>query len=219
MTEIVDYDSLKTAVAEWMHRSNLTGMASTFIQLAEAKLNRVLPPVEQDNTALVATVGSRRIDVSSLNVIQATGLWNTYYDGDDILIPKKADGSFRYNDTSQAPSVFAMDENNDYIDLDSPADIAYTFRFRYKGRFALSDSVTTNQLLTDHPDVYLAAVVIWGNLYTRNTQRVQTLKFLLDEHIAETRHYMAMQDRQSSASVDSGLLSIGGRGGYNINYD
>ena len=57
---ITTYTELKSAIADYMARSDLTGNVEDFIALAEARLNRLLKMVETDAT-LTGTAASRRI--------------------------------------------------------------------------------------------------------------------------------------------------------------
>ena len=208
---------LKTAIATWMHRSNLSGQADDFITLAEAQLNRRLNMIEIDQD-LTGTIGSRRIDITSYNVKAVTSVWLTYYDGADERIPVRPDGTFAYTDQNSTPRMVATDGNNDYLDFNCPLDVAYTFRMRYRGRFSLDDDSDTNQLLTDHPDIYLVACLVWGNIYTRNDKRLMLMSQALQNFILQAKQYNGLRFRSKSI-VDPGLVAISGGRGYNINSD
>ena len=156
---LATYSDLQTYVTELMAREDLLGNAADWITLAEARLNREIPAVETDVT-LTGVASSRRIDVSSYSVVSPLALFLIDTDGDEIEMVRKADGTFPYTDTSDQPRFWAMDGSN--IDFDCPLDTAYTFRFRIRQRYALSDLVPTNWLLTNHPDIYIAATLIWG---------------------------------------------------------
>ena len=39
MAKITDYDTLQSAIADWLNRADLTSQIQTFIQLAEGDLN------------------------------------------------------------------------------------------------------------------------------------------------------------------------------------
>lgn len=200
------YSELKTAVLDWMVRTSQTGKVADWITLAEARLNRELGPVETDTT-LTGTVNSRRIDISALSIVQPIALFLAETGSDEVRINPATDGTFEYLTTSGRPSKWAKD--GDYIDFDRPLDSAYPFRFRYRQRFALSDSATTNWLLTNHPDVYLAAAIVWGNGYNKNLSEAATWKQLLDETIPSIRHTIA-QSKRAVLTVDPGLTSRGG---------
>jgi hypothetical protein len=197
---ISNYSELQSEVADFMARSDISTKATTCIQLAEAKLNRELNPVETD-TELTGTVDSRRIDISALALVAPIALF-IEIDGDELQLTPKADGTFPYDDTSGEPKFYALDGTN--IDFDRPLDQAYTFRFRYRQRFALSDAAPTNWLLVNHPDVYLAASILWGSIYVKSMPEGQVWKSILDEGLPEVRSIIA-QSKRAVATYDAGL--------------
>lgn len=199
---ISTYAELKTAIANWMARSDLTGEVADFITLGEAALNRELPAVETDGT-LTGVVDSRRIDISALSLVAPIALY-IVISGDEELVTPKTDGTFAYLEASGRPTFWGLDGN--YIDFDCPVDQAYSFRFRYRQRFALSDSATTNWLLTYHPDVYLAACLVWSGLFVRSSEVGSTFAEVLQAGIPQVRNIIA-QRKRALATVDPALYA------------
>ncbi|MCP4410086.1 MAG: hypothetical protein GY807_20545 [Gammaproteobacteria bacterium] len=197
---ISNYGELQSAITDWLARSELSGKATELITLAEAKLKRNLEVVETDTT-LTGTVNSRRIDISALSLIEPIALFISS-DGDEQEVDLKADGTFPYLEHTGEPGYYAIDGTN--IDFDRPLDEAYSFRFRYRGRFALSDAAPTNDLLTNHPDVYLSACLVWGGLYIRDAGVISTQKALLEEFIKEAKSEIA-QKKRGVQTVDPAL--------------
>lgn len=195
---ITDYAGLKTAVSNWMARSDVSGDAADFITLAEAALNRELDPVETDTT-LTGVANSRRIDIASTSCVEPIALFLAEAGCDEIEITPKVDGTFPYLDSSGKPRYWAVDGTN--IDFDRPLDAAYPFRFRLKQRFALSDAATTNWLLTNHPDVYLAASLVWGGLFTQNDPAASRWMTVLSSGIPSVAHTIS-QSKRALATVD-----------------
>lgn len=199
---LANYSDLQTAVGNWMARADMAGDAPDFITLGEAGLNREVPAVETDVT-LTGTEDSRRIDISAHSVVVALNLYLIDGDtGDEIELVRKQDGTFPYKADSDQPSYWAIDGTN--IDFDCPLDEAYTFRFRIRQRYALSDSATTNWLLTNHPDVYLAAVLVWGGVFVRDGELASTFKQVLDIGIPSVKSIISQQNRGTLA-VDPAL--------------
>lgn len=210
------YSELQSAIKTYIGDSSLSdATVQTYIQLAEAQLNRRLKSVRAD-ASLTGTADSANIDVSSYKVIRPQALWLTTYDVDERLL-YKADGTFAYEDNSAHPTIWTLDSDNDTINFNCPLDQAHTFRLRYVGRFALSESATTNQLLTDHPDVYLAACLVWGGIRNQDTEFVAGQRTLLEGFISEASNYLAQVDR-GQLTVDPALVGLG-RGSYNIESD
>ena len=201
---ISTYAELKTAIANWMARSDLTGDVADFITLGEAALNRELPAVETDGT-LTGVVDSRRIDISALSLVAPIALY-IVISGDEELVTPRTDGTFAYAGTSGRPTYWGIDGN--YIDFDCPLDQAYTFRLRYRQRFALSDSATTNWLLTNHPDVYLAACLVWGGLFVRSSEIGATFAEVLRTGIPQVKNIIA-QKKRAVLTVDPALQMPG----------
>jgi hypothetical protein len=169
---ISTFTDLKTAVQRITSRYDLTADMDNVVQLAEARLNRALGPVEQDNT-IAATIGQRTINVSTLKVVRPVELYRT--DGtEEVEVVAQGAGSFPFTTDRGAPRIWSF--SADTITFDRPADIAYSFRFRAVARFALSASATTNWLLTNHPDVYVSACIAWTDLYSEAIPEFQIHK-------------------------------------------
>lgn len=203
---ISTYSELKTAVQDWMDRTDISGNVADFISLAEATFNRELKMVETDVT-LTGTIGSRAIDISSYDIIEPDALWLVDPNQtQEVKLVEQPDGHFPYYSANGYPTIWAID--GDYINFDSPLDTAYTFRFRYVGKFALSDSATTNKLLTDHPDIYLCGSIVWGSMFVEDDARIQKFAGMLTGFMSQAKHKIA-QSRRGTVQMDP-ALSIGG---------
>jgi hypothetical protein len=209
---IANKADLQTKAASWLRRSgNATFVAEVpdFITIAEGKLNRELGPVLTDTT-LTGTAASRVIDISALSVVRPVALFLAETGSDEREVQFKADGTFPYLTTSGRPSFVAIDGTN--LNFDCPLSAAYPFRFRHQERFSLSISSSTNWLLTNHPDVYLAAVLMWGAGYLESWENGAVWKSTLDEGIRSVKSEIA-QKKRSVLTVDPGLRS---RGHYSL---
>lgn len=122
---------------------------------------------------------------------------------DEVLLTPKTDGTFPYLDQSGKPRYWAIDGDN--IDFDRKLDQAYPFRFRIKQRFALSDAATTNWLLTNHPDVYLAAVLVWGGFFIQDDAAASRWATVLGQGLKSVSSAIA-QRKRALATVDPMLL-------------
>lgn len=211
---ITTYSELQTAITTWMDRPDFTtAQVKEMIALAEARFNRLLKTVETE-AMLTGTSGSRTISISALSMVEPIALKVTDDDGDEREITPKPYGTINYLDESGDPSFYEISGTN--IKFDVKLDSAYSFRFIYKGRFALSDSATTNNLLTDHPDIYLAGSIVWGGLFTENDPQTAKFKAILEEGLPEVQRLYAQQDR-TVLTPDPMFGSLGRSvyGGYN----
>lgn len=210
---ISNYSELKTAISDWMARNDVSGVAADFITLGEAKLNRLLGPV--GTTALLTgVIGSKTIDISSLSISEAQNLYITDGNAEWFMTPRTL-GTYTMNSTSGRPSIWAIEGTT--ITMDRLLDQAYSFRFVYEGRFALSDAAPTNTVLTENPDVYMAASIVWGSVYTKDLSGGAMWKQLLDEFLTETANAQSRMKR-SQLTVDRAVGMIG-RGRYSGSSD
>lgn len=189
---ITTYDELKVAITSFPERDDLSeDELEMMISLAEARLNRLLNMVETE-ADLTGTAESRLISISALKVIEPISLKMIQTSGDEKEIILSPYGSMNLIDDVGEPTYYEISGTN--IRFDRELDDDYEFRFVYSGRFALSDAAPTNKLLTENPDIYLAASIVWGGIYTQDETSV-ALKGLLDEFIAETRKQLAQFKR------------------------
>lgn len=203
---ISTYSELKQAIQDWMDRSDISGNTADMITLAEASLNRLLKTVETDVT-LTGTINSRSISISTYKVTYPIALFiNDPTRYTEIELVQRVDGSFPYASIAGYPSNWAIDGTN--IDFNCLLDQAYTFRFRYVGRFALSDAAPTNELLTNHPDIYLSACIVWGGLYVADDAVIARYAGPLTEFVRE-RKRLEEENRRGKLTVDPALAIIG----------
>lgn len=199
---LANYTDLQAAALDWMKRAGQTGQTADWVALAEARLNRELGAVETDMT-LTGVASSRRIDISAVAMVQPIALFLAETGRDEVFINPKSDGTFPYLTTSGRPTAWAIDGTN--IDFDRPLDAAYPFRLRYRQKFNLA-TASTNWLLTNHPDIYLAAVLMWGAGYNYDWNNGSVWKQTLDEGIPSVRNQIA-QKKRAVLTVDPGLTS------------
>lgn len=202
---------LKTKAASWLRRSgNAAYVAEVddFISLAEAKLNRELGPVETD-AALVAVPASNAVSISALSVVEPLALFLTQPGGSaETPLQMQAPASIAVSDATGQPSVWAMNGTASLI-FDCPCDIAYGLRFHYRERFALAADGDINWLLTNHPDIYLAATLMWGAGYLESWENGAVWKGLLGEGLAEVKRELGARKR-GSLRADDGMIVMGG---------
>lgn len=209
---ITNYTELKAAVSDWMARSDISGNVADFISLAEARLNRLLGPVGTTAT-LTGVVGAHTLSIASLSVQEPQNLYVTEGETEYFMVPR-ALGTYSTTTIEGRPTMWAVEA--DTITMERPLISAYSFRFVYLGRFALSDAAPINEFLTNHPDLYLAASIVWGCAYVKD-QSGTVWKQMLDEFTAEVAHDNARKKR-SQLTVDPGLGTIG-RYRYNSTVD
>lgn len=202
-----NYDYLQAVMARFSYRTDLTTTIPEFIALGEAGLNRELDAIETD-AELDGESGSRELDLSSISVVTPLKLFILDSSGNETELTEKTDGDFPYSTTSGAPRLWAFDD--DHIDFDCLLDSDYTFRLRFIERFSLSDRAPTNWLLTNHPDVYLAACMVWGCAFMKafsgdGGDTVQNYQTVLDNMLPKLKRQLR-RNRTGLMSIDPALL-------------
>lgn len=75
-------------------------------------------------------------------------------------------------------------------------------------RFALTDEAPTNWLLTNYPDVYLAAVLVWGNFFMKESPEAQQWTSVLSDGINDVQWIDARETSKETLDVDEALLPV-----------
>jgi len=170
---ISTYATLQTAVKNWLDRSTteITSRAPEFIALAEAKMNRALR-VRQMESKTSGTMSSSSLALPS-DWVAFKSIWyetsNTRYELTNIT-PQEA---MRFDDGStDYPTGYYIAGSTVYFSPDSNGD--YTVGYIYYQQIpALTDSNTTNWLLTAHPDAYLYGALLEAAPYLKDYPEIQ----------------------------------------------
>lgn len=203
---LANYTDLQASALDWMTRAGQSGKAPDWITLAEAKLNRELSPLEAD-APFTGVPGSASLALTGLSIAKVISLWVTPVSGgDEVQVQMQSPGTLRELLTSGFPRQWCMDGQN-ALRFDRPCDQAYTFRFHYVERLNLA-TTDTNWLLTENPDVYLAATLMWGAGYNEDWNNGAAWRTVLDEAIPSIRSNIA-QSRRGMLRVDPALTSVG----------
>lgn len=156
MTTPTTFATLKTALNEWAHRDDTTytDMRESFIAFAEARMydELILRDMESDES-LTLTTSVNYVALPS-GFISPIAFW-LIVDGQRIPLDMVLPQQLPYWTENSQPRVWAIDGSN--IRFDCPASEGYSAKLRMLKKSSLSDSTTTNALLTKRPDVYLAA--------------------------------------------------------------
>jgi hypothetical protein len=174
---LATYSELRAAIARVLQRSDLVAAIPDLIALAESQMSQRLDARLQDTVSTLSTVsGTETValpgDVLSIRSLTVTS--STPVIALDYVTPEKLRIDFAYK-TSGTPVVYALAGANVYL---APIpDAAYTLTIVYQARVpSLSDSVTTNYVLTHYPDVYLYGALANAGPYIEDNARVSQWK-------------------------------------------
>ena len=173
---IATYSELKTAIANWCNRDDLTAVIPDFVRLAEVRIKSLVKVRgDESEVSLTCKAGSEYLDLP-LDFKSPVALWMA--DSREKL-PQLMPQSMPFDSNAGRPAFWIID--GDRIKFNCPADQDYTVALRYTQAFELSDSNYCNAILTAYPDVYL-----FGSL-------VEAASYLADER------GMAWEQRLQSA--------------------
>lgn len=173
---IDSYANLKQAVERFTHRTDLADVLDNFIELAENDLDKRL---RLRNNELRATATMSTTDrflalpdgflkMRRLSLINGSLNYEIKYESPEAMQLQNAAGRPRsYTVTSQ-------------LEFDRVADSAYTLEMSYYRRITpLSTSNTSNDVLTDYPDLYLYGCLIHYAVWAADAEALQiyTSKF------------------------------------------
>jgi hypothetical protein len=155
---ITTYGELKTAVENWLARTDQSGRTPEFIALAEAEINRRLNIREMISRATASTTageGYIALPTSSANFLRLIRL--QYASSGELIMLTFLPAhqlAFEYPDATTGKPV-AYSVVGSEIQLRPVPNAAYTLEATYMNRVsALSDS-NTPVLFTNNPDLYL----------------------------------------------------------------
>ena len=190
------YSELLTNIGTWLNRSDLATYAPSFIQLAEAKMNRVLRTSDQyTRSQLVSsdnylTMPSDFLEFKVLRVISPV-------ERDLIEIP--AHQIDEANETNYIASLsdkharYYVYKGANVRILPAPAE-SQTYEMNYYAKIpALSASNTSNWLLSAHPDAYLYNAMVAATPFLGEDERLPVWGQIANEAIGQIQ---AADDRR-----------------------
>ncbi len=182
MTLITDYTTLQAGVTEWLARDQDTTLIAripTFIQFAEAKLNRELfvRQMEQRSTTATDITASEPefislpTDFQSMRRVRITSVTGKPHLDFKSGVQIDEYRTSRGNATGQ-PGFFTVFGSE--MELAPTPDANYTLEMIYRKNIPALSSNSTNWLLTLAPDVYLYGSLLESAPYIKEDSRIQT---------------------------------------------
>lgn len=165
------FAELKSAVADFLDRQDLTAVIPTFIALSEADMNRKLRTIAQETRATITVDGqyeslpadwletiSIRIDGADTRLVLAS-------------LAEIADKRARSDDQAGKPTHYAHVAGG--LELYPTPDDSYTAEIIYHAKItALTTDGSANWVLTNHPDAYLYGALMHSAPYLKDDPRI-----------------------------------------------
>lgn len=178
------YSDLKTTIASYLARSDLTAMIPTFIQLAELRLRREIRTRQMLVVATASTTGGD----------STVGLPTDFLEMRDIHVntnpittlsyaaPNAFYNSYRATESGK-PTEYTVLATE--LQLSPVPDSTYTLQMLYYAQpYFMSDSNPSNVFLVNFPDALLYAALGEAEPYLMNDARLQTWATLYDRAIS-----------------------------------
>ena len=153
------YSALKASIANWLNRTDLTDEIVDFISLTEADFNsklRIRKMISETTITIDAEtedLPTGFLQIRDFFIVSGSTKLPLRY-----MTPSQMD-SIKGTSTTGTPEVYTI--LGDKLRFAPKPDSTYTATLNFYKKFdALSDSNTSNFILTDHPSIYL-----YGALY------------------------------------------------------
>lgn len=195
-TPITSHASLKTAVADWLNRGDLTDVIDQFILNAEARFRRdKRVRTVRSGTVTISSASHGILDSGDWNLtdfgkIKSLALTGTTYWGPlnktslaEIQTKRGLNAG-----TTSVPEFYAIEEeDSDFtIHFAPEPDASYTARIEYTATIpALSTG--SNWLVAKHPDIYLYGALCESAPYLKDDARLPVWEAKL-ESLLEALH-------------------------------
>ena len=165
------YDNLLTQVIEWSHRDDLGPKMPDFIQLAENAM--------YSNGIEVLTVRSMEIVSTAVTAGEYLALPDDFESARSVrLITGNNSCSLVFQAPEQMRKLVSTGQPNFFtvigneIQFDRVPDSAYTIEFQYYRKAApLTPANQTNEILTNHPSIYLYGALFHIFGYAQDTEQ------------------------------------------------
>ncbi len=208
---ITTYAELQTAAGNWLGRADLTARLPEFIALAEPKIRRLM----RDRTARVQgnltpsddtldfPTGCKQVISLALNEASFKMPLRPVSPNQLALLARSGTGR---------PSAYTVVDG--VMIFDVAPDIAYAYVLVYvAGVTALSGSNTTNNVLSNSPDIYLYATLLEAAPYLEHDARVPLWSQAFEKAVTEENNYRERMDVPNGTEMDS-PITFGADDGY-----
>lgn len=170
------YAHLQTSIADWLLRpgdATIAAIAPDLITLFEEEARDRLKTRFSETTTTLSTVAGTGTVALPSDFYELREIYFTDGSADKVLIftpPEQMDAEYPSETTDESIRYTIVGTNLRFKPI---PDTVYTISIDYmQGITSLSNSVTTNWLLTHYPSLYLVGSLLWAHAYIANDERV-----------------------------------------------
>ena len=197
------YANLKTEIANYLNRTDLTSYLDTFIELAESRIARDLRLREMENIDISITTvyGTQSYDLPTGYLEMRYVAYQTSpYTFLTFLAPPDFMRVYNAGEGSGTPSHYTIIGSKIYLGMQPDAAKVLELGF-FKRPTGLSAVNTSNDILTNFPDIYLYSCLAESEPFLMNDERLQVWASLYKEAV-ETANNSAQRGRASGAPLN-----------------
>jgi hypothetical protein len=204
---ISDYGELKTAVANWLDRDDLTDRIPEFIALGEARFNRVLRLRSMEAKSTASTVAGQRNLALPTSYIQMRNFQvNTSPLTTLSYVTPEIYDRVWGGSTSGTPKFYTILANE--VSFGPIPATVMTVEMLYYKRFTSLSSLAAaagndqvdNLLLTESPDIYLYGSMLEAEPFIMNDERVPLWASALERAVSDLQE-QDNKDRHSGSAL------------------
>jgi hypothetical protein len=188
----MNYATLKSNIAAFLARDDLTAQIPTFIDLAEARMSRELETRAQERRARATVPAGQEFvslptDLRALRLIRTTGSPSIVL---DYMTPEVLFAAWP-NSTTGTPREYSVIGCDIVLRPIPDAEMALELVYGEAAQAvtSLSDSQTTT-ILSRHPDAYLYGALAQAYVYLQDESRAQWFDSALSRTMQEVRKDM-----------------------------
>lgn len=178
------YGELTAAIADWMNRSDLSGSVNGMIALAESRIRRRLDPLFNEATITLTTAADGGGTLPSNHGTINRVIYDT------ATLPRWSGYSVSDIGPGTVPLAYTLDANQIRLWPACAVDVTLFYQPDFP---SLSPEAPSNELLSNHPDLYFFGAMLFAEGYVANDARAALFKDLFDEALNDTEAYMTRQ--------------------------
>jgi len=197
------FSELKTSVANYLNRDDLTSVIPDFITLTENRINRELRSRANVSRVITTTTSGTDIYDFPADLIELRSV--SYVSGSNknalsYMTPES--GTREYGTTANgAPRAYSS--LGKVIKLIPTPDAEYTIELIYYNQLAsLSDSRTTNNILTEFPSLYLYGACLEGAIFLNDSDEITRFDAIFN------RTLVSIQESEEKARYGGNVMTM-----------
>ena len=221
---ITTYAELQTALGDWLNRADLDQKIPDFIRLAESTLNDVLRSADMvtQSTSIPITSGRATLPADALEIVYAQ-VASSEDEPLEQITPQQLTMLRRTRTRNAANPRFYAIVGRDIVVTPTPASGSLDLDY-YQRLPVLSDSNTTNWLLTDSPHIYLYTSLLHATPFLMDDARYAVFTNTVSQQVmaaVRSQQTLALDDMKMAgfslsaptdvaAAQQSALASVAG---------